>query len=90
VTCPHCQQRVTSLVLETGPVLIRHQREWNEDGKRMRCRQQWVAVPHRANRTVTLITVADREAADRVLRREADRWLVERTRDLLTLLRVPA
>ena len=74
-------------MLETGPVLIRHERRWTEDGKKQRCRHEFVAVPSQETGRVEMHKVTSRSQADAVLRNESEKWLAHRARQVSRALR---
>jgi hypothetical protein len=79
VFCPCCGQRAHTMALETGPQVVRHDRSWTgTDGRRMHCRQEWVAVPSATGRSVDLVPVQGRKETDETLKSHAERWLAER------------
>jgi hypothetical protein len=72
VVCPDCRGRAGTVVLEGGPVLLRHQ------SFHQRCRHSWVAVPNLARGTVDLLPVDGRHDGDTLLREKAAAWWSER------------
>lgn len=86
VFCPSCHVRASTVVIETGPVLVRHEHRWSESGERKLCRAQWVVVPDEGSGRIVLRQVEGKSEADSVLRRESEAWLLKRGREVSALL----
>jgi hypothetical protein len=80
VFCPCCGSRAHTMTLETGPQLVRHDRQWSEGGERRTCRQTWIAVPNEQSGTVLLKPVSGRKEIDETLKGAAEAWLEEHRR----------
>lgn len=72
VLCPKCMGRVATVILEAGPLMLRH------DNPNKGCRFQWVVVPNITTKTVSLTPVQGRLDGDDVLRAAALAWHAER------------
>lgn len=76
VFCPSCGSHASTLALEAGPQLIRHQSRFTKStGERVNCRRSWVAVPDAARARVDLIPVEGRHQSDDTLRAATSHWL---------------
>lgn len=77
IHCPDCRARVHTIALASGPQLVRHDRRFTDgEGRGVRCRRDWVAVPaSEGSAAVRLVAVASSAEIDATLRREVGAWL---------------
>jgi hypothetical protein len=73
-------------VLETGPVLIKHDRRWTQGGAKRHCRETFVAIPQREDGRVRLVPVSGRREADRVLLAASEQYLERRAREVSIMI----
>lgn len=84
--CTKCDARAGTVLIESGPVLVRHYREWRYGGARHRCRQDFVAVPNRVARSVQMIIVVGHQEIEAVLREQGELWLGRMAREIELML----